>query len=107
MTLRVVDTPVTDVDLASVQRSLNKMLAPGVVVRALDLAPEGFDARRSAVGRRYRYTVLNRLVPDPFHRAPRCFFFAGSSILQRCRAAAAAEEMVCLQLRPVASALPS
>ena len=60
------DTPETDVDLAGVQRSLNKMLGPGVVVRAAATAPDGFDARRSAVGRRYRYTVLNRPVPDPF-----------------------------------------
>jgi tRNA pseudouridine38-40 synthase len=70
------DTPVTDVELAAVQRSLNKMLGPGVVVRALDLAPDGFDARRSAVGRRYRYTVLNRAVPDPF-LAPTSWLVAG------------------------------
>lgn len=51
---------------AGLQRSLNKMLAPAVVVRSVGPAPAGFDARRSATGRRYRYTVLNRPVPDPF-----------------------------------------
>lgn len=53
-------------DLIGLQRSLNKMLAPKIVVREAALAPPGFDARRSATGRRYRYTVLNRPLPDPF-----------------------------------------
>ena len=51
---------------AKLMRSLNKMVAPAIVVREADVAPAGFDARRSAKGRRYRYTVLNRPVPDPF-----------------------------------------
>ena len=55
-----------DVDLAAVQRHVNSMLAPAIVVRSAETAPPGFDARRSAVCRRYRYTVLNRPVPDPF-----------------------------------------
>ena len=55
-----------DVDLLSVQRHLNSMLGPAIVVRSADVAPDGFDARRSALARRYRYTVLNRPVPDPF-----------------------------------------
>jgi tRNA pseudouridine38-40 synthase len=45
------------------------MLGPEIVVRAIDLAPEGFHARFSATGRMYRYTVLNRPVPDPFLRS--------------------------------------
>jgi tRNA pseudouridine38-40 synthase len=53
-------------DTVALQRSLNKMLAPSVVVRAVDVGPPGFDARRWATGRRYRYTVLNRSLPDPF-----------------------------------------
>ncbi|MDQ3569618.1 MAG: tRNA pseudouridine(38-40) synthase TruA [Actinomycetota bacterium] len=55
-----------EADLTALQRSLNKMLAPAVVVREVSDAPTGFDARRSATGRRYRYTVLNRPLPDPF-----------------------------------------
>lgn len=54
------------VDLAGLQRSLNKMLAPAVVVRSCEVAAEGFDARRWATGRAYRYTIVNRPVPDPF-----------------------------------------
>ena len=53
-------------DPLSLQRHLNSMLGPAIVVRAAEVAPEGFNARRSAVARRYRYTVLNRLVADPF-----------------------------------------
>ena len=55
-----------ELDLVTLQRALNKMLKPSVVVRSVDVAPDGFDARRSATARRYRYTVVNRDVPDPF-----------------------------------------
>ena len=55
-----------DFDATGLRRSLNKLLHPHIVVRSVDVAPESFDARHSAVGRRYRYTVLNRDVPDPF-----------------------------------------
>ena len=54
-------------DPVGLQRSLNKMLGPTVVIRSMGLAAPGFDARRSANGRRYHYTVLNRPLPDPFH----------------------------------------
>jgi tRNA pseudouridine38-40 synthase len=55
-----------DADPARLQHSLNKALAPTIVVRAAALSAPGFDARRSATGRRYRYTIVNRAVPDPF-----------------------------------------
>jgi len=55
-----------DVDLATLQRHLNSMLGPAIVIREAEVAPEGFNARRWALARRYRYTVLNRPVPDPF-----------------------------------------
>jgi tRNA pseudouridine38-40 synthase len=55
-----------DVDIAGVSRSVNRALRPAIVVRDLQLAEPGFDARRWATGRRYRYTVLNRPLPDPF-----------------------------------------
>ena len=58
-----------DVDLTSLQRHLNRTLGPAIVVRAADLTAAGFDARRSATGRQYRYTVLNRPVADPFMAA--------------------------------------
>lgn len=55
-----------DVDPASLQRHLNRMLGPAIVVREAAFAAPGFDARRSAAARRYRYTILNRAVADPF-----------------------------------------
>ena len=54
------------VDAGAVQRACNRMLAPSVVVREAAVVPPAFDARRSALARRYRYTVLNRPLPDPF-----------------------------------------
>jgi tRNA pseudouridine38-40 synthase len=52
-------------DWDKVRRSLNQMLAPHVVVRVVEPAPTDFDARRSALWRRYRYTILNTPFPDP------------------------------------------
>jgi tRNA pseudouridine38-40 synthase len=53
-------------DVEDLHRSLISMLAPAIVVRAISEAAPGFDARRSARSRSYRYDVLNRDVPDPF-----------------------------------------
>jgi tRNA pseudouridine38-40 synthase len=53
-------------ETAAIRRSLNRMLAPAIVVREAEVATAGFDARRSAMWRRYRYRVLNREDPDPF-----------------------------------------
>ena len=58
--------PAANLDLAALQRSLNKLAGSALVVRDAALAPPGFDARRSATGRTYRYLVLNRPLPDPF-----------------------------------------
>lgn len=56
-----------DLDIDALARRLTKMCAPGIVVRAAAWAhdPE-FDARFSALWRRYRYTILNDPTPDPF-----------------------------------------
>lgn len=51
------------------RRRLNKLCGPELVVRDVERAPEGFNARFSACSRRYRYTIVNRAVPDPFRRA--------------------------------------
>ena len=53
-------------DLERVQRSVNKMLAPAVAVREAEWAPPGFDARRSALSRTYRYSLSGAPWPDPF-----------------------------------------
>jgi len=54
------------VDPGRVQRSLNRMLAPEVVVLRATQAREGFDARRGAAAREYRYLIDTDLWPDPF-----------------------------------------
>ena len=46
-------------------RALNRQLAPEVVVRRADAVGPGFDARRSATARSYRYLVWNAPAPDP------------------------------------------
>lgn len=58
-----------DADLVALQRNLNRTLGPAIVVRAAEVAAPDFDARRSATGRSYRYSVLSRPVGDPFTAA--------------------------------------
>ncbi|MDQ2725216.1 MAG: tRNA pseudouridine(38-40) synthase TruA [Actinomycetota bacterium] len=58
-----------DVDMTGLARSLNRALRPSIVVREAELSPPGFNARRSATARRYRYTIVNRPVADPFWAA--------------------------------------
>ena len=53
-------------DVWRLQSAVNSMLGPEVVVRSCELVEPGFDARHGARWRRYRYTILNRPVPDPF-----------------------------------------
>jgi tRNA pseudouridine38-40 synthase len=53
-------------DLEQLQRSLNGLLGPEIAIRAIAVSPPDFDARRSAVSRRYRYTLLTTPWPDPF-----------------------------------------
>lgn len=50
---------------ARVAKSCNALLAPEVVVRQAGWAAPGFDARRSAIARAYRYDILEAPFPDP------------------------------------------
>lgn len=61
-----VDAEVDSLDLARIQKSVNSRLGPEVVLRSIDVADPSFSARFSATGRRYRYLIVNRPVPDPF-----------------------------------------
>ncbi len=54
-----------DVELYRLQKSINGMCKPHIVVRDLQVAGVDFDARFSASWRRYRYQVLNAPQPDP------------------------------------------
>lgn len=48
------------------RRGLNALLPREIAVLSVERAPDGFDARRSATARAYRYRVLRRTVRDPF-----------------------------------------
>lgn len=54
--------------LRGLERSLTRQCGPAIVVRRAFPAPDGFDARRSAVARRYRYEILATETPDPLWR---------------------------------------
>jgi tRNA pseudouridine38-40 synthase len=49
-------------------RNLNALLPDDVAVISSEAAPEGFDARRDARSRTYRYRVHTRSAPSPFER---------------------------------------
>jgi tRNA pseudouridine38-40 synthase len=56
-------------------RGLNALLPDDVAVLSSEPAPDGFDARRDARSRAYRYRVLARPEPSPFERG-RALHFA-------------------------------
>ena len=58
---RVAETP----DIDRLQRAVNAMLAPEVVVREARLAADAFNARHRATGREYLYRIDVAPVPDP------------------------------------------
>jgi len=53
---------------ASLERALNALTGPDVAVLSLEPATDGFDARRDARSRRYRYRVETARPPSPFER---------------------------------------
>ena len=50
------------------QASLNGLCGPAIVVREVEVADDGFDARFDAVSRTYRYRILNTPLADPLRR---------------------------------------
>lgn len=60
------DVPEAKADTDRIQRLINVSLSPEVVCRQAVIVPDDFSARHSAVGRTYRYRVLNTPVADPF-----------------------------------------
>jgi tRNA pseudouridine38-40 synthase len=54
--------------LAAYVRGMNALLPHDVAVRAASLEPDGFDARRSARGKRYRYVIENLPTRAPLTR---------------------------------------
>jgi len=76
-----------EIDPERLQRAVNGMLAPEVVVLEARAAAPGFDARRSATAREYRYRIDTGFVPDPF-TARFVWHRPGDTSLARMRAAA-------------------
>ncbi|HVI75753.1 MAG TPA: tRNA pseudouridine(38-40) synthase TruA [Anaeromyxobacteraceae bacterium] len=54
--------------LAAYVKGMNALLAADVAVRAASVEPDGFDARRSARGKRYRYRIVNGPTRAPLSR---------------------------------------
>ncbi len=57
--------PPVDRPLVAYQKGLNGLLPHDVAVRAARVRPQGFDARRSASGKLYRYRIENAPVRSP------------------------------------------
>ncbi len=49
-------------------KGMNALLPEDVAVRAVSIEPDGFDARRSARGKRYRYVIENGATRSPLGR---------------------------------------
>ena len=60
------DAAVDATDVGPLARAITRQCGPRIVVRDASIVAPSFDARFSARSRTYRYTVLNRDVPDPF-----------------------------------------
>ncbi len=60
------DAPTDRLDVDDLARAVTRLCGPAIVVLAAAVVADDFDARFSARSRVYRYTVLNRSVPDPF-----------------------------------------
>ncbi len=54
--------------LSAYVKGMNALLPEDVAVRAASVEPDGFDARRSALGKRYRYVVENFETRAPLTR---------------------------------------
>ena len=61
-------TTESSIALPALCRGLNALLPPEIRVRDVREAPAGFDARRSAAGKRYAYLIDGGAAADPFLR---------------------------------------
>lgn len=60
------EAPGSERDPGTLHRALNALTPPDIAVMAVAVAPPGFDARRSATSRRYRYRLDTGAVASPF-----------------------------------------
>lgn len=82
-------TESTSMNAEELRRALNGMTGRDLGVPRVAEAPDGFNARRDAVSRRYRYRVETASVSSPFerHRALRWPYPLDRDVLDRCAAA--------------------
>lgn len=59
----------SDRDLASLQRGVNSLLPPDILVKSIELTDEQFHARFSAASRLYEYHIWNADLPSVFCRS--------------------------------------
>ena len=57
------------IDLLALQRGLNSLLSPDIVIKGIEEVEEGFHARFSARSKTYEYHILNRAYPSAFLKA--------------------------------------
>jgi tRNA pseudouridine38-40 synthase len=54
-------------DLHRLIRGLNALTPRDVTIKEAEIVPDAFDARRDGRSRIYKYYILNRSTPSPFH----------------------------------------
>src|SRR3972149_5515779 len=55
-------------DIRSMQRALNSLLPPDIVVQKIEEVEENFHARKHSKSKVYEYRILNRNLRSAFHR---------------------------------------
>ena len=59
----------TRLEPGELQRALNARVPSDLAVTGVSVVPEGFDARHSATGKRYRYSIWNGACRSPLRLA--------------------------------------
>jgi len=55
-------------DICTIQRALNSLLPPDIVIQKIEEVDEGFHARKHSKSKVYEYRILNRNLRSAFHR---------------------------------------
>ena len=58
----------SQMDVRSIQRALNSLLSPDIVIKRVEEVEEGFHARRQSKSKVYEYRILNQDLRSAFHR---------------------------------------
>jgi tRNA pseudouridine38-40 synthase len=58
----------SQLDINNIQRGLNSLLTPDIIIKEISEAEQDFHARYSAKSKIYRYVILNQRFPSPLYR---------------------------------------